>query len=204
MRHHVVSREPGQKGFVVLERRWVVERSFGWLVHWGGLLRGGGLLRTPLTTARRGRRRAQTSHPRESAAANALPSAACGCPQGGSARAVLRLPYAPEAADAEVLIPGFLAQLDRKAAGPYQLPGLRLKPSEYFHRNMACTFMDDEIGLSMRHLVGLENILWSTDFPHPATTWPHSQEIVARQFADIPDDEQAMICCTNAERIYKL
>jgi putative transposase len=39
MRHHVVSREPGQKGFVVLPRRWVVERSFGWLVHWGGLLR---------------------------------------------------------------------------------------------------------------------------------------------------------------------
>jgi transposase len=23
----------------VLERRWVVERSFGWLGHWGGLLR---------------------------------------------------------------------------------------------------------------------------------------------------------------------
>ncbi len=39
MRHRVVEREPDQKGFVVLERRWVVERSFGWLVHWGGLLR---------------------------------------------------------------------------------------------------------------------------------------------------------------------
>ena len=39
MRHHVVSRPPGQKGFVVLPRRWVVERSFGWLTHWGGLLR---------------------------------------------------------------------------------------------------------------------------------------------------------------------
>ena len=39
MRHHPVSRKPGQKGFVVLPRRWVVERSFGWLVHWGGLLR---------------------------------------------------------------------------------------------------------------------------------------------------------------------
>jgi len=39
MRHRVVERDPGQKGFVVLERRWVVERSFGWLVHWGGLLR---------------------------------------------------------------------------------------------------------------------------------------------------------------------
>jgi len=39
MRHTVVKREPGQKGFVVLARRWVVERSFGWLTHWGGLLR---------------------------------------------------------------------------------------------------------------------------------------------------------------------
>jgi putative transposase len=39
MRHRVVTRDPVAKGFVVLARRWVVERSFGWLSHWGGLLR---------------------------------------------------------------------------------------------------------------------------------------------------------------------
>ena len=39
MRHRVVERDPAQKGFVVLAGRWVVERSFGWLGHWGGLLR---------------------------------------------------------------------------------------------------------------------------------------------------------------------
>ena len=39
MRHRVVERDPAQKGFVVLAGRWVVEHSFGWLVHWGGLLR---------------------------------------------------------------------------------------------------------------------------------------------------------------------
>jgi transposase len=38
MRHEVVTRQPDQKGFAVLPRRWVVERSFGWLTHWGGLL----------------------------------------------------------------------------------------------------------------------------------------------------------------------
>jgi predicted TIM-barrel fold metal-dependent hydrolase len=101
-------------------------------------------------------------------------------------------------------IPGFIAQLDRKVDGPYNLPNLKLKPSEYFHRNMFCTFMDDEIGLQQRHLVGIENILWSTDFPHPATTWPNSREIVDRQFADIPDEERALICAGNAERIYGL
>ena len=39
MRHRVVVRSAGQKGFVMLARRWVIERSFGWLTHWGGLLR---------------------------------------------------------------------------------------------------------------------------------------------------------------------
>ncbi len=39
MRHHVVARDPAAQGFVVIPRRWVVERSFGWLSHWGGLLR---------------------------------------------------------------------------------------------------------------------------------------------------------------------
>ena len=36
MRHHVVERDPAAKGFVVVPRRWVVERSFGWLAHWNG------------------------------------------------------------------------------------------------------------------------------------------------------------------------
>ena len=34
-----VEKDPDQKGFVVLERRWVVERTFGWISHWGGLNR---------------------------------------------------------------------------------------------------------------------------------------------------------------------
>lgn len=39
LRHHVVEKDPDQKGFVVLERRRLVERTFGWLSHWNGLLR---------------------------------------------------------------------------------------------------------------------------------------------------------------------
>ena len=35
--HHARAR--GQKSFAVLPRRWAIERSFGWLTHWGGLLR---------------------------------------------------------------------------------------------------------------------------------------------------------------------
>jgi hypothetical protein len=122
---------------------------------------------------------------------------------GLGARSV-HLPNFPSELGLPDWIPGFLAQLDRKSDGRYRLPGVELRPSEYFRRNMSCTFMDDEIGLGMRHLVGVENILWSTDFPHPATTWPHSQEVVARQFADIPDGERDLICAGNAQRVYGL
>jgi putative transposase len=38
-RHEVVARLPDQRGFAVLPRRWVAERSFGWLTRWGSLLR---------------------------------------------------------------------------------------------------------------------------------------------------------------------
>ena len=60
-------------------------------------------------------------------------------------------------------VPGFLSRLDIKAAGVYDFPGLKMTPSEYFRRNMAVTFMDDEFGLRQRHELGVENILWSTD-----------------------------------------
>ncbi|MBV8949486.1 MAG: amidohydrolase [Actinobacteria bacterium] len=101
-------------------------------------------------------------------------------------------------------VPGFLAGFDRKYEGPYDLSHLSMKPSQYFHRNMALTFMDDEVGLQSRHLVGIENILWSTDFPHPATTWPNSRDVVERQFAGIPSHERDAICSENAARIYRL
>jgi len=39
MRRRVVERDPDQRGLVVLARRRAVERSLGWLVHRGGLLR---------------------------------------------------------------------------------------------------------------------------------------------------------------------
>jgi transposase len=39
MRHRIAARDPAAKGFIVVPRRWVVERSFGWLAHWGGLVR---------------------------------------------------------------------------------------------------------------------------------------------------------------------
>lgn len=101
-------------------------------------------------------------------------------------------------------VPFYLDTLDGMAAGPYEFPGLKDKPSSYFHRQMYLTFVDDPRGLDHRHDLGVDRIMWSTDFPHPATSWPNSQAIVAKNFADVPDAERDLIVAGNAARLYSL
>ena len=68
-------------------------------------------------------------------------------------------------------VPFYLDILDRRVR-TYAMPEITELPSVYFRRNMMLTFMDNPRGVAMRHELGVENIMWSTDFPHPATTWP--------------------------------
>ena len=35
------------------------------------------------------------------------------------------------------------------------------------------TFIDDRVGVANRELIGVENIMWSSDYPHTASTWPN-------------------------------
>ena len=83
-------------------------------------------------------------------------------------------------------VPFYLDLLDSFAEGPYDFPALDEKPSFYFHRQMYLTFVDDPRGLEHRHDLGVDRIMWSTDFPHPATSWPNSQAIVAPPHFSMP------------------
>ena len=99
-------------------------------------------------------------------------------------------------------VPFYLDMLDSMYEGAYDFPELDDKPSSYFHRQMHLTFVDDPRGLNQRHELGVDRIMWSTDFPHPATSWPNSQAIVEHNFVGIPDDERDLIVAGNAARVY--
>jgi predicted TIM-barrel fold metal-dependent hydrolase len=81
---------------------------------------------------------------------------------------------------------------------------IKLKPSEYFQRQISATFIDDPVGVKHRHAVGVENIMWSSDYPHTASTWPHSQEVIARDFLGVPEEEKWKIVRENVTRLYSL
>jgi predicted TIM-barrel fold metal-dependent hydrolase len=85
----------------------------------------------------------------------------------------------------------------------YKFPDITMLPSEYFHRNVFVTFIDEHYGLERaRDLLGTRNIMWSTDFPHPVTCWPNSVQTVADLFGELPADEREMIVSGNAARVW--
>jgi predicted TIM-barrel fold metal-dependent hydrolase len=87
----------------------------------------------------------------------------------------------------------------------YLFPAITAKPSDYFHQNIYLTFIDETLGLHrMRDVIGVENMMWSTDFPHPVTSWPNSKKIIADQFEGIPADERQLILSGNAARVWNL
>jgi predicted TIM-barrel fold metal-dependent hydrolase len=81
---------------------------------------------------------------------------------------------------------------------------LKMRPSEYFHRQVYATFMDDAAGIAARHFIGVDNIMWGNDYPHPDACWPHSVKTIERIFQGVPEAETRKIVHDNAARLYGL
>lgn len=79
-----------------------------------------------------------------------------------------------------------------------------LTPVEVLRRNFWFTTFNDELSMSLRHLAGVDHIMIETDYPHSDSTWPDSQQILARQFAGVPDEEVARMTHLNAIDLYRL
>src|SRR5262249_9928736 len=77
-----------------------------------------------------------------------------------------------------------------------------MRPSDFFHRNVRLSFQEDAIGIRLRDAIGVDNIMWGSDYPHSESTFPQSRQILAEILAGVPDDEQAKIVGGNTARLY--
>ena len=75
-------------------------------------------------------------------------------------------------------------------------------PSDFFHENVFVTFQEDVAGIMTRHITGVDNIMWGSDFPHTESTWPRSREVLGELLGDVPDDEAARMTHGNAARVF--
>jgi predicted TIM-barrel fold metal-dependent hydrolase len=82
--------------------------------------------------------------------------------------------------------------------------GYDVKPSDLFRRQCYLVGWHGKAGLRLRRLIGVDNMLWATNFPQTTSLWPRTQEQIAVSFADVPDDERARILWRNAAELYQL
>jgi predicted TIM-barrel fold metal-dependent hydrolase len=77
-----------------------------------------------------------------------------------------------------------------------------LLPSDYWKRNMFVEFMEDDLGVQLRDRIGVENMLWGSDYPHAEATFPRSQQFLSRMFAGVPEADLRKIASENAARMF--
>jgi predicted TIM-barrel fold metal-dependent hydrolase len=82
--------------------------------------------------------------------------------------------------------------------------GHPLRPTELFRRQCYVNFWFERSGIELRHMIGVDNILWEADFPHPTSTYPESRRAITESLKGVPKDEQVKMLQTNSERVFNI
>jgi predicted TIM-barrel fold metal-dependent hydrolase len=97
-------------------------------------------------------------------------------------------------------IPFYYEQMDLEyernhfwAEREWGVPPLKRRPSEYLREHAYWGFFDDPLGMRLRNDVGVDRIIWGSDFPHVVTTWPSSVEKLDEQLRGAPQSEKDAI-----------
>jgi len=101
-------------------------------------------------------------------------------------------------------VPYFLEQMDDRYERNRRWAKVKLEriPSSYVKTNWMFTFVIDRYGVQNRHAVGVESVMWSTDYPHHGCDWPHSRDTIEKMFQGVPDAERRKITYENAAKLY--
>jgi predicted TIM-barrel fold metal-dependent hydrolase len=78
-----------------------------------------------------------------------------------------------------------------------------LLPSEVLHRNFWFCSIDDPHAFSALDAIGTERILVESDYPHADSTWPDTQQVVARNVVGLLDEDAARITHRNAAKLFR-
>jgi len=77
-----------------------------------------------------------------------------------------------------------------------------MTPSDFYYRNIALSFQEDDIGIRLRDVIGVDNMMWGSDYPHSESTFPRSREVLDRILQGVPQNERAKVVGLNAARLY--
>lgn len=81
--------------------------------------------------------------------------------------------------------------------------GVELTPREVLQRNFWFCAIDDPAGFQQLEYIGADHILVESDYPHADSSWPDTQELLARQLRTLRPDLARKVTWENASRLFR-
>ena len=85
------------------------------------------------------------------------------------------------------------------------LKPLRQRPSDYVRQHILFSVQHVErVAIELRHHLGVDHVMFATDFPHIECDWPNTRPFAERLFAGLPGDEAFKIAAGNVLGYFRL
>ena len=91
--------------------------------------------------------------------------------------------------------------VERQEEAFYRFKG-DVRPSDFFRNNVYLSFQEDAVGIRMRDRIGVDRLMWGSDYPHSESTFPRSREVLGEILEGVPVREQASIVGGAAAALY--
>jgi uncharacterized protein len=101
-------------------------------------------------------------------------------------------------------VPFFKQELDDRYRRNRYWTGVDLSmlPSDYYLRNCKVGVVSDQFGIQNCDSVGVDTMMWCSDFPHHITDWPNSHHLINSMAHGLDEGKKRKIFCENAGKLY--
>lgn len=80
---------------------------------------------------------------------------------------------------------------------------VELSPAEMLQRNFFFTTFEDPTAFRVLDRIGVDNVMVEVDYPHPDSSWPHTQEQLGAELSVLSDEDVGKVTHLNAARVYR-
>ena len=100
-------------------------------------------------------------------------------------------------------IPYLLHRMDEEYDQQLFHLNLSLKPSEFWRRQGYSTFQHERLTNEIVGVVGEDNIMWGSDYPHPDGVFPDSRQVIDDNLGHLDEGALRKIICDNTAKLYR-
>jgi len=99
-------------------------------------------------------------------------------------------------------VPSVIQDAEHISASFKHLGNLKIRhdPRYYWENHMSASFMVDPLGLDLIDRIGVERVVWSTDFPHNESTYGYSNQSLAAVVESVGSEQASAIVSGNIKR----